>query len=228
MALINCAECGREVSDQAAACPHCGYPLKAAEKGRTGTKAIKKIGPAQKALLLLVTAAVAGALIWNGGQDDPTPPPAVSADGSQIPAARVAEYIQKLGEEKYQTEIDRINRLPRLSVLQLLKEYESNEIAADQQYKGAEIILSGRVAAIAKSLTGAPRLTLRGGGRQKEITVTLKRSQEKQAAGLAKSDQVTLRAVLARSLLGQVKLDDGVFFDESHPLAGHRALAGNP
>ena len=30
MALIHCPECGREVSDQAAACIHCGYPLRAA------------------------------------------------------------------------------------------------------------------------------------------------------------------------------------------------------
>jgi hypothetical protein len=27
MALINCRECGREVSDQAPACPHCGCPI---------------------------------------------------------------------------------------------------------------------------------------------------------------------------------------------------------
>ncbi len=27
MALIKCPECGREVSDKAAACPQCGYPL---------------------------------------------------------------------------------------------------------------------------------------------------------------------------------------------------------
>lgn len=26
MALINCVECGKQMSDQAAACPHCGYP----------------------------------------------------------------------------------------------------------------------------------------------------------------------------------------------------------
>lgn len=30
MALIECPECGRDVSDQAAACPHCGYPLRQA------------------------------------------------------------------------------------------------------------------------------------------------------------------------------------------------------
>jgi len=30
MALIKCPECSNEVSDQAASCPKCGYPLKAA------------------------------------------------------------------------------------------------------------------------------------------------------------------------------------------------------
>jgi hypothetical protein len=28
MALIKCPECEREVSDQAMACPHCGYPIR--------------------------------------------------------------------------------------------------------------------------------------------------------------------------------------------------------
>ena len=37
MALINCPECGKEVSDQAPACIHCGYPLQAAG-GRTPVK----------------------------------------------------------------------------------------------------------------------------------------------------------------------------------------------
>ena len=27
MSLIQCPECGREVSDKSAACPHCGYPI---------------------------------------------------------------------------------------------------------------------------------------------------------------------------------------------------------
>ena len=28
MALINCPECNKEISDQCSACPHCGYPIK--------------------------------------------------------------------------------------------------------------------------------------------------------------------------------------------------------
>ena len=38
MALIKCPECGRMVSDMAAACPQCGYPISSALKQRnTGT-----------------------------------------------------------------------------------------------------------------------------------------------------------------------------------------------
>jgi len=28
MALIDCPECSKQISDQAAACPHCGHPIK--------------------------------------------------------------------------------------------------------------------------------------------------------------------------------------------------------
>ena len=35
MALINCPECGNQVSDQAGACPNCGYPI----RGGTSTSA---------------------------------------------------------------------------------------------------------------------------------------------------------------------------------------------
>lgn len=32
MALINCPECSKEISDKAKECPHCGYPLSSKEK----------------------------------------------------------------------------------------------------------------------------------------------------------------------------------------------------
>ncbi len=32
MALINCPECGKEISDQAVACPNCGTPINKTEK----------------------------------------------------------------------------------------------------------------------------------------------------------------------------------------------------
>lgn len=44
MALITCPECGREISDKAAACPHCGFPiqehLQAQTQNQTNTYSI--------------------------------------------------------------------------------------------------------------------------------------------------------------------------------------------
>ncbi|MDD3645769.1 MAG: zinc-ribbon domain-containing protein [Bacteroidales bacterium] len=40
MALINCFECGKEVSDKALSCPHCGVPF---EKVSVATENISQI-----------------------------------------------------------------------------------------------------------------------------------------------------------------------------------------
>jgi len=37
MALINCPECGKEISDKVKACPHCGYPLVEEQPGEATT-----------------------------------------------------------------------------------------------------------------------------------------------------------------------------------------------
>lgn len=47
MALITCPECGREVSDKAAACPYCGNPLKENPETEMSTKA-DAVSAAQK------------------------------------------------------------------------------------------------------------------------------------------------------------------------------------
>ena len=36
MALVSCPECRREISDQAPACPGCGYPLRAVASSSSG------------------------------------------------------------------------------------------------------------------------------------------------------------------------------------------------
>ena len=37
MAIINCPECGKEISDHAVACPYCGYPINKAETIKKAT-----------------------------------------------------------------------------------------------------------------------------------------------------------------------------------------------
>lgn len=44
MALINCPECNQEISDQAAKCPKCGYPIKAEQRKEAVASAISAVG----------------------------------------------------------------------------------------------------------------------------------------------------------------------------------------
>ncbi|MCR4744588.1 MAG: zinc-ribbon domain-containing protein, partial [Lachnospiraceae bacterium] len=45
MALMNCPECNKEISDMVEACPHCGYPVK--------KKRLHKITPKTIGVLLI-------------------------------------------------------------------------------------------------------------------------------------------------------------------------------
>jgi hypothetical protein len=38
MALIECSDCGKDISDKATACPNCGRPMRDAASGFVGTK----------------------------------------------------------------------------------------------------------------------------------------------------------------------------------------------
>ena len=68
MALIHCPECGKEISDQANRCPHCGFPLesetekKLREAREKDKQSLIKIG----AILLVGIAVILGFALWCG------------------------------------------------------------------------------------------------------------------------------------------------------------------
>ncbi|MEA3639048.1 MAG: zinc ribbon domain-containing protein [Lamprobacter sp.] len=50
MALIDCPECGGQVSDRAPTCPHCGVPIVAASTAYAAPQADPQLAPAQGSL----------------------------------------------------------------------------------------------------------------------------------------------------------------------------------
>ncbi|MCD6417094.1 MAG: zinc-ribbon domain-containing protein [Planctomycetes bacterium] len=69
MALIECPECGKQVSDKAESCPHCGNPLrgKADVVGGRQVRAIEKTAKRFKAHILLSTLALLTGVVWMIG-----------------------------------------------------------------------------------------------------------------------------------------------------------------
>jgi RNA polymerase subunit RPABC4/transcription elongation factor Spt4 len=62
MALVNCSECGKEMSSEAAACPSCGKPTKKKSQQTQVSGIVIVI------ILLVVAAAIVGALKPEAGQ----------------------------------------------------------------------------------------------------------------------------------------------------------------
>lgn len=63
MALINCPECGKEISDKAKACPRCGAPAKVLESPE---KAEKKTSALKVFIVIAITIAVIGGCVVAG------------------------------------------------------------------------------------------------------------------------------------------------------------------
>jgi hypothetical protein len=53
MALVQCPECNHDLSDQAAACPHCAYPFRGSPHRRRSVRVIEKTGRTWKKIRVL-------------------------------------------------------------------------------------------------------------------------------------------------------------------------------
>lgn len=63
MALIFCPECGKEISDAAGACPHCGYPIQKPQPQDAPPSPRKSKRPIIIAACVLVLVAMVGAFV---------------------------------------------------------------------------------------------------------------------------------------------------------------------
>lgn len=92
MALVNCKECGKEISDQAQACPFCGIPLRPQPRPVAPEKRITS--GASGCLILIVLLLVIMAM-RSCGEDDTRPArsaPAPAASDVPLRAAAIQKF----------------------------------------------------------------------------------------------------------------------------------------
>ncbi|EKS7766373.1 zinc-ribbon domain-containing protein [Edwardsiella piscicida] len=140
MALISCSECGNQISDKAAYCPHCGAPLgndtkphhnqynKGPMLGSEETfmgrffifaKILVKCG-----ILLLVVFYIAPFFFSNN--IDPLPRAKSSGSSNQVSRPKVTS-------------------MKPIAAQELTNIYAKNAVAADQQFKGDWILVEGDI-----------------------------------------------------------------------------------
>lgn len=201
MALINCMECDRMASDQAAACPHCGAPIakQTATVQMQPAQAISRsvdfwlgvgilLFPVVFVWFLLrqghsTTSRVIGfvwlalALVVMASGHRPSSNSAAALSSQSQPAKVVAP----------------IEPLIEVSAQQLAQAYDRNTVAADQQFKEKRFKVTGVVDAINTDMFGNPYVTLRGGVNQfMEPQFELDDAHANYAAGLQSGMHISL------------------------------------
>lgn len=201
MALINCSECDRMASDQAAACPHCGAPIAkqtAAVQIPPAQAVSRSVGfwlgvgiflfPVIFVWFLLrqghsTTSRIVGfawlalMLVAMASGERPSGK-AAAPTTSQSQPAEVAAPVVPVFE---------------VSAQQLAQAYDRNTVAADQQFKGKRFKVTGVVESINTDLFGNPYVTLRGGVNQfMEPQFQLDDAHANYAAGLQSGMRISL------------------------------------
>lgn len=91
-----------------------------------------------------------------------------------------------------------------LSANQLYREYERNEVAADEKYKGAVIIVSGTIQDIGKDILDEAYIVIGGTGFLDGVQCSFTESQLSSIAGLSKGQQVTVKGEVSGKMIGNV------------------------
>lgn len=201
MALIDCGECGRMASDQAAACPHCGAPVAPSSVSPQLAYADLAVAPRSVGFWLgsgifLLPMIFAWFLLRQG----------YSTRSRCIGIAwLVLTLIAVLGQQGKDLAsstaapsqpakvVQQAQPLPEYSAQQMAADYERNTVAADQRYKGKRFKVSGVVDSINTDLFGNPYVTLRGGVNQfMEPQFKLADAHANYAAGLQQGLPITL------------------------------------
>ncbi len=101
--------------------------------------------------------------------------------------------------------------LVEVSAVDLHKEYDKNEVAADEKYKNKKLRVTGKINEISKNFVDDVVLQLESGEAFLTVHATMKDSEKKKAAKLDKGEEVTLECKGKGRLLSSAMLDDCVF-----------------
>lgn len=94
--------------------------------------------------------------------------------------------------------------------IRLWQDYDANEVAADNQYKGKPVRVTGRVLAVEKNLMGAAMVDLTSGNQFFRTIAILTPDATPRAALLSKGDTVLVQCKGGGMMMRMAQLDDCV------------------
>lgn len=204
VALINCYECGKEVSDTAATCPHCGAPIRKSytpefvdEERQVSPLlfvgiivlpiifiwVLFKKGYSVKSRIWGVGYVVLS--FWFGGVHLLNLPKLVP------PQPDTQQTVQSTDStQKEDSTIPDINSMDQFTADEIVDAYKANTLAADKQFKGKWVFIAGDVDDINTDIFDDAYITLKSSDSFNEPQLSFKKSEEERLSKLISGQKV--------------------------------------
>lgn len=205
MALIDCRECGKQISDQALSCPNCGAPVAREIQGayavrpQAATVPVRNVGFLLGLGIFLVPLVFVWFLLRQGHSTTSR-----VVGFAWFVFCLFAVFTQDEGGGSLSTASNSksaasmvVNQpeepLREYTARQIATEYDRNTVAADQIFKGKRFKVTGVVDSINTDIFGNPYVTLRGGVNQfMEPHFDLDKAHSNYAARLSQGMRISL------------------------------------
>ena len=214
MALTKCVECGAEISTDAKTCPKCGT---------SKPHKIPKMTIGQMIVVIVIAVIIAFAIKINypitkepiNGEaltkETNGKPALMSNNELKVYKALIQDDLSTYarGGESLNSFKGIIDPLPILMTINnLQKEYEKNEVAADGKYRKKSVLVNGKVASIDRSIGDNYIIAFHGGSNEfMHPSASMENGQTDYLSNLNKGDQISLYCNVSGMLMGTVSLD---------------------
>lgn len=209
-----CPRCAETVKAAALVCKHCGHEFPAPEKppspaAPTPTKDQPKLTANQKiGCLALFVALGAVSLCTRAGVDqegNTTRAPDSAAEATSTPS-EVSE------ESEIAAPPARVQSAPepdiRMTSSELTLAYQLNEVAAQRDYGGKLLEITGIVSAVTLDIFDTPVIELAGTNPVSGVQATFEKRESEEIANLSAGAIITIRCATVSEILSVPVLDD--------------------
>lgn len=204
MTIIACPECTNGVSHTAISCPKCGFQLQERapqpERVQAAPAPVKKknknLGCGQiVAVLFILTCAVCTIGLVTSDSKRTKAKTKTTQSASEKAAPLKAKAVKK--------EI-----VVKVSARKFFKDYQENEVMADEKYKDKTVEVLGKVQEVSKGLFDGINVSLRTSNQFMPINSSLKKEEKSTAAKLKKGRKVRLKCKGGIMVLGTPSLNE--------------------
>lgn len=202
MAIINCPECNKQISDSATTCPHCGLPNPLADQTPRNPPSPLADQPPRNVNFLLFIGIFLLPMIFSWftlRKGYTTTARVVSFLWLAVMFFNIVSSNSNYSESTQSESSISASSSPHnnlhgsTTATDIAQAYKENTVAADQRFKGKRFSITGIVDDINTDFMGDPNVTLKGGvNRFMEPHFKFKKSSSSELALIYKGDSVTL------------------------------------